>query len=453
MVLMERPHREDAPGSDAKTATNIIILLVDALRSDHLSAYGYPLPTSPAIDRLAREGVLFRNCYAVSNWTVPTHASIFTGLYPSSHGNFSMYSSLDPTIPTLAHILAGKGYRTASFTDNRLLGSRYGLARGFQKALGVDNVNKVSLTILRLWERLRGNRSMSKTILDVAGKWIENKSPRRRPFLVFVNFLDAHAPYRPKKPYIFDFLRSLPDKNVNTELAGKFTTDEVSTKKAADDLGRRLTAADWRWLERFYDSNIRAIDDQIDLFLERLKTGGLLENTLVIITSDHGEFFGERGIGGHLSSSMHNAGLRIPLIFWLPNRLTRKIVERSVSQVDILPTVLGLAGLSAAIPGNAQGRDLFSVPEDRELLAEFYDDIRKRFSRAFFSGDFKLVITPAEKKELYDLKNDPGEKTDLAQLYPDLADSLALRMKKLLQLMPQRKSREEAEKRKKWKNC
>jgi arylsulfatase A-like enzyme len=448
MVSQERPQFKNSPGNDAKIPSNIIILLVDSLRPDHLSAYGYPLPTSPTIDRLAQDGVLFFNCYAASTWTVPTHTSIFTGLYPSSHGNYSMYSSLNASIPTLAELLAGKGYRTASLFDNKLLGSRYGLSRGFQSALGVDNEKKVSLTILRLWERMRRNRSMSKTILQVADKWISYGSHPGQPFFLFVNFMDAHVPYRPKKPYIDGFLRSLPDEKVNSGLAGKFTTDEINTREAANELASQLTAADWRWLGRFYDSNIRTIDDQIGWFLASLKAQGVLKNTMVIVTSDHGEFFGERRIGGHLHSSMHSAGLCIPLVFWYPEKLVPGKVDRLVSQVDIFPTILELAGFSAAIPGQVQGRDLFSIQENRELLVEFWDDIRKRFSRAFITGDFKLVLAPDQTQELYDLKNDSAEETDLAQLHPELVGQLVLRLKKLLQSMPQIKSREEAGKKK-----
>jgi arylsulfatase A-like enzyme len=435
-------------GKEGGRPANIIILLVDSLRPDHLSAYGYPLPTSPAIDRLAREGVLYRRCYAASNWTVPTHASLFTGLYPSSHGCYSMYSALDPAIPTLAQILAGKGYCTGSFFDNPLVGSRYGLSRGFQTALGVDNEHKVSLALVRVWALLRGSRSISKNILLAASSWIEYVCKRQRPYFLFFNFLDTHLPYRPQKPYINEFLRSLPAGNVNAELARKFTTDEINTKKAANDLYSRLTAADWHWLERFYDSNIRALDDHIGSFLEYLKNKGLLANTLVIVTADHGEFFGEGGIGGHLHSSMLDAGLRIPLIFWFPERLPPGEIIQTVSQVDLFPTILRLAGFTAAIPSTVQGYDLFALPQGRELLAEFWDDILKRFSRAFYSGDFKLVLQGSGQRELYDLKNDPREKNDLAALRPDLLNSLASRLDERLRSMPQKKSGVDARKKK-----
>ena len=413
---------------------------MDALRPDHLSAYGYPLPTSPSIDRLAREGVLFRHCYATSTWTVPTHASLFTGLFPSSHGAYSLYSPMDPAIPTLAQILAGKGFHTGSFFDNPLLGSRYGLSRGFHTALGVDNAHKVSLTLLRIWDRLRGQRSMSRNILLVADKWIERARSVDQPFFLFVNLLDAHLPYRPQKPYINEFLHSLPTENVNSELTRKFISAGVISKKKADALFSRLTAADWRWLARFYDSNIRAIDDQIGLFLKRLKSKGLMENTLVIITADHGELLGENGFGGHYQLSMHQAELHIPLIFWFPERLPVAEIRQPVSQVDIFPTILRLAGFPEAIPRTTQGGDLFAPSPGREVLAEFWDENRKHFNRAFYSGDFKLLLLASGKQELYDVKNDHQEEKDLALLRPDILKSLTSCLDDRLRAMPLRKT-------------
>lgn len=427
-------------GKEAKRPANIIILLVDALRPDHLSAYGYPLPTSPTIDRLAREGVLFRHCYATSTWTVPTHASLFTGLFPSSHGAYSLYSPMDPAIPTLAQILAGKGFRTGSFFDNPLLGPRYGLSRGFHTALRVDNTHKVSLTLLRIWDRLRGQRSMSGNMLLVADKWIERAWSVDQPFFLFVNLMDVHLPYRPRKPYINEFLRSLPAENVNSELTRKFISDVTISKEKADALFTRLTAADWRWLARFYDSNIRAIDDQIGLFLKRLKSKGLMENTLVIITADHGETLGENGLGGHYRSAMHQAVLRIPLICWFPGRLPAGEIRQPVSQVDIFSTILRLAGFPEAIPRTTQSGDLFAPSPGREILAEFWNENSKRFNRAFYSGDFKLVVPAWGKQELYDLKNDHQEEKDLALLRPDILKSLASCLEDRLRTMPLRKT-------------
>ena len=435
-------------GNDGRSPLNIIILLVDSLRADHLSAYGYPLPTSPLIDRLAREGVLFRRCYAASNYTIPTHTSIFSGLYPSSHGNYSHYSTLDPAVPTLSQILAGQGYRTGSFYDNRLLGPHFGLSRVFQTSLGVNNEQKTSLTLFRLRERLNRNRSMSENILGVALKWIQYRPVRKRPFFLFINLMDTHMPYRPKRPYIDEFMRSLPDRDRHPETAVKFTMGRVINKKAANDLYPRLTSSDWRWLERIYDSNIRYIDEQVRAFLGRLESAGKLSRTLVIVTADHGEFFGEKGIGQHHQSSLHNAGLHIPLIFWLPGRLAPAEVERPVSQVDIFSTVLSLAGFSPSIPADVQGKDLFSAGESQDVLSEYWDDNRNQFSRAFFSGHFKLVTDPTGRYELYDLENDPGETKDLSLVQPDLLNGLRARLNDKLKSMPQRKIQVDEKKKK-----
>ena len=353
-----------------------------------------------------------------------------------------------PATPTLAQILSHNGYLTGGFVDNRLLGSRYGLMRGFQKVLGVDNEHKVSLALSRVCDRMFQGRSASKNILRTAGKWIERAQARKVPYFLFFNFMDTHLPYRPRRPYIREFLRSLPERSVDKELARKFTTDEINTKKAANELYARMSAADWEWLGRFYDSNIRALDEQIGSFLESLKNRGLLANTLVIITADHGEYFGEGGIGGHLHSSMNDAGLRIPLIVWCPGRLPPGRIDQAVSQVDLFPTILALAGLAGSVPHAVQGRDLFVPAGKSEPLAEFWDDIRQRFSRAFYAGEFKLVAPASGRMELYDLKNDPREKTDLGLRRADLANSLAALLAERLRSMPQKKSDEDRGKKK-----
>lgn len=423
--------------SDKAARPNVVILLLDSLRADHLSAYGNPLPTSPTIDRLAREGVLFHNCYAASTWTVPTHASLFTGLYPSTHGGYSLFSVMKPSLPTLSQILAAEGYRTGSFFDNALLGSAYGLSKGFQTALSVDNENKVSLMLRRIWDHVRGHRSASGNILRASAKWINRARREKRPFFLFVNFLDTHLPYRPQKPYIDQFLRSLPAENANKKLVNEFTSNMTVSRKKAAALFPQMTAADWRRLACFYDSNIRVIDDQIGLFLKRLQSLGVMENTLVIITADHGDSMGEEGVGGHSSESVQRSVLRIPLIFWLPGRLPAEMILRPVSQTDIFPTILKLAGLPELIPRQIQGVDLFAPPQpDREILSESWDQDRKRFSRAYFYKNNKLVLLSSGKRELYDLKDDPLEKNDLSQDNPNLLNLLQFRLDQKLQSMP-----------------
>jgi arylsulfatase A-like enzyme len=443
-ILLSAPEGPAGKRPAAASGTkppNIIILLVDSLRADHLSAYGYPLPTSPRIDRLAKEGILFRRCYATSNWTIPTHASIYSGMLPSVHGSFSAYGRWEPAFPTLAQILSAEGYRTASFHDNKLVGRAYDLDRGFQTSVGVDSEHKASLTLPRLWSLLRGRPSMSGPILRIADRWIGNGGPPDKPYFVFMNFLDTHAPYRPRKPYIDDFLRSLPDEPVREDLARGATGAAISDKRRADKLYRQLAPADWRWIARFYDSNIRAFDENVAGFLDGLDHRGLLKDTLIVFTSDHGEFLGESGTGGHYSTSLHDAGLRIPLILWWPGRLAPADVAVPVSQVDIFPTILSLAGISPKLPVPIQGESLLSPRENREILAEYWDETRERFSRAMYFGDHKLIVPSTGERRLVDPVRDPGEMDDLAARRPDLADALQARLEKYLASLPKGKPR------------
>lgn len=435
-ILLSAPAGKSTGEASGAKPPNIIILLVDSLRADHLSAYGYPLPTSPRIDRLAKEGILFRRCYATSNWTIPTHASLYSGMLPSVHGSFSAYGRWEPAFPTLAQILSAEGYRTASFHDNKLVGRAYDLDRGFQTSVGVDSEHKASLTLTRLWSLLHGRHSLSGPILRIADRWIGHGGPPDKPYFVFMNFLDTHAPYRPRKPYIDDFLRSLPDEPVREDLARGATGAAISDKRRADQLFRQLTPADWRWIARFYDSNIRALDENVAGFLDSLDQRGLLKDTLVVLTSDHGEFLGESGTGGHFNTSLHGVGLRIPLILWWPGRLAPEDVAVPVSQVDIFPTILSLAGISPKLPVPIQGENLLSPRENREILAEFWDGARERFNRAMYFGDHKLIVSSTGDRRLIDLIQDPSEMEDLAARRPDLADALQARLEKFLDSLP-----------------
>ncbi len=436
------------PGPAAPRPVNVILIVIDALRADHLSAYGHSLPTSPFLDRLAEEGVLFRDVLAVSNWTVPTHASLFTGLYPSSHGSYSLFSALDPALPSLPRILASRGYRTASLYDNPLVGARFGISAGFKTALGVDNEHKVSLAAARIWKRLCGNRSSTGQILKIAGRWIERSGGReRRPFFLFLNLLDTHLPFRPRQPYLDEFLGPVEAEAFNRRLVLACTTDAINDRKTAESVLPRLTAADWRVLSRYYDANIRAVDEDLRRFFDRLRSGGYLEDTLVIVTADHGELLGEGG-GGHSQAGLRNPVLNVPLILWSPGRLRAGEVERPVSQVDLLPTILRLSGLGSAIPKASQGDDLFAALFGRGVLAEAWDENLATFDRAWFVGEYKLVVRASGRRELYDRKKDPDDMRDLSGENPDLLETLAKGLEEKLKSMPKARTDVDPKKRK-----
>lgn len=403
--------------------TNLIIILVDALRPDHLSCHGYFLPTSPNIDTLTANGFSFRSALATSTWSIPTHASLFTGLYPSSHGAYSLFSVLGEEVPTMAEVLSKNGYYTLSLYDNPLLGKISGLDRGFDVALGVENEQKVSLTLIRIYKKFLKKESLTDDIFRLTCRWIDHCAELNLPYFVFMNLFDVHAPYSPKEPYFSEFLKSARIDQVNIPLVRRFTY-QIKSMREKLDLLAELSDADLSYLLRMYDSNIRYEDEQIGELIGTLEGKNQLGNTLIIVTADHGEFLGEHQYIGHLVNRLYNPGLRIPLVFWLPEKMEPEVEDAPVSQVDIFPTVLSLLGLEDQTPAGIQGVDLFSDEKPQYVLAEFFDDVKNKFSRAIVSPGRKLIVNVDGGLELYDLDKDPGENDNLAATHPEKAAEL-----------------------------
>jgi len=425
---------------------NVILILVDALRPDHLSCNGYHLSTSPHIDSLAAQGVLFKSVLATSTWSVPTHMSFFTGLYPSSHGAYSLFSDLDKNVPTMAEILSRNGYRTLSIYNNPLLGSEYGLDRGFDAAIGVEYHQKTSLTLTRLHQKFIKKSSASEDIIHITKKWIDRSVKHDIPYFVFMNLNDVHAPYLPVEPYFSEFMRSDKIDQVNLTLINKLNYDLKSGKEKLEILSR-LAEADFDYLARMYDSNVRYVDELIGNLIGKLNATNKLENTLIIITADHGEFLGEHHYSGHFINDLSNPGLRIPLILWYPERLESRIVENYKSQVDIFPTVLSLLGIENQIPSDIQGINLFLENESRDVLAEFWNDTTNKFTRAIVSQETKLIVDEKGGLEMYDLKVDPKEQNNLSHLQPLRAEGLYNKLISRVRSFKQYKSKVDERKR------
>ncbi len=412
-----------------KKMPNVLLIVVDSLRSDHLSCNGYHLPTSPYLDRMASEGALFKATIATSTWSVPTHASLFTGLYPSSHGAFSLYSVLPENIPTLAEILYKKGYSSLMLYNNPLLGKAANLNRGFDLALGVEHHNKTSFTLERLYKRFITKSSPSEAIITLASRWANYCLKNDIPYFVFMNLFDVHYPSIPKKPYFQDFVKSIEVNKVNHSLVRAFSK-RMKSRKRKLELFSRLSSVDMEYLIRAYDSNIRYVDKLVEDLMRKLKNKEKSKNTLFILTADHGEYLGEIDFMGHLIDKLYNPVLKIPLIFHFPEKLNPFIEKNYVSQVDIMPTILSLVGLEEQIPQEVQGKNLFSGKNSEPLIIEFWDDIKNKFSRAIISSNMKLILKGEKEKELYDLIKDPEEKINLYSTQSLLSDEL----EKLLEL-------------------
>jgi arylsulfatase A-like enzyme len=327
-------------------ARNVLVIVVDTLRADHLSTYGYSRPTSPNLTRIANQGVLFENAISTSSWTLPVHASMLTGLYPHDHRAIQDRSSLGSGYRTLGEALETRGYRTAAFSANTIFFSRgRGLGRGFIHF--EDDFQTLASTFQRSFYggRISNHLCQLRLVADWPGRktaeeinqhalhWIDSD---RRPFFVFLNYYDVHDPYRPPDPYLHyygkprnfkqsEWFRS-KDSFCNTNKMDDFTPEE------------RAAALDT------YDGAINYVDEKIAELIEELKKRGLVENTLVIITSDHGEGFYEHGTMNH-ATSLYRELIHVPLIFSGTGQIPAgKKVTEPVSLTALPATVLDLLG-------------------------------------------------------------------------------------------------------------
>jgi len=300
---------------------NLILISLDTLRADRLGCYGYDRPTSPCIDALAERGTLFENTVAEAPWTLPAHASMLTGLFPRTHGVTQPSRRLPSEIPTLAQILSNAGYTTIGLTEGGYLARDYGLHQGFQ----IYSENRPDLA----------------TTLDTARDLLAQVRGEA-PFLLFLHTFDVHCPYDPPAEHAL-LLRSDDEQPIET--AGSC---------GADFNAAPLTAGQVRTLSNRYDGGIHSVDALLGTFLGELEADGALDDTFVVITSDHGEEFYEHGRIGH-ERTVHREALRVPWIVIGPGVIPSR-VSALVGLTDVTPTLLDLVG----VPGidTMEGRSL-----------------------------------------------------------------------------------------------
>lgn len=384
---------------------NVILISIDTLRQDRLGAYGYGRVTTPHLDALAARGVVFENATAPSSWTVPSHVSLLTGLYPHTHGATGRVQSMNQTVVPLASWLGSFGYDTGGVVNFVLLGRSRGFARGFE-----------------YFEVIRRPlpEPAAPLVDEKALAWLDQ--PRERPFFLFVHHYDVHSDYAPKDPYRKMFVR--PYDGIATG-----STDQLKAAR----FGRiELGLADAQHLSDLYDAEIRQIDDELGRFLQELERRGHLEGTIVILTSDHGEEFLEHGRFLH-GWSLYKELVQVPLLISGPGIPHGVRVTEPASLVDVFPTVTGLLGIET--PPVVEGIDLSRswrgrapLPAARPLFFEtdwWLGRAEGEWKRAVQRGSWKLHYAhPKEDWELYDLASDPGEHEDLAAREPERSAEL-----------------------------
>jgi len=398
---------------------NVILLLVDTLRADHLGAYGFVGDISPGIDRLANESVLFENCYANAPWTPPSVATLFTSLYPQVHGlnRFADHKFRDPVsgslrasvLPdeavTLAEVLRDAGYRTAAIVANPWLKRKFGLGQGFDVYLDDD----------------LGKRTPASLITVPAREWLE-ANEGAEPFFLYLHFMDVHEPYDSSRED-FDAVWAEPPA-ASERFLDEPAPDYLERKPSWADDALRERAAYWK---ARYAAGVRTFDRRITGFLEDLGESGLLDRSYLILTSDHGEELYEHGGWGH-GESLHEHQLRVPLLVRPPGGVPApRRVGDTVRLLDLMPTILSIA--RAEVPAALQGADLSPLlrgepgAQTEEVFATGVVSRPEAFSIRV--GRYKLIADRGSASSaVYDLFEDPGETVDVSEREADIEAAL-----------------------------
>jgi arylsulfatase A-like enzyme len=403
-----------APG-----APNVMLIVLDTVRAQSLSLYGYQRQTSPRLDEFARTGVVFERALSAAPWTLPSHASFFTGRLPHEL-SADWLTPLDTAHATLAEAFASRGYVTVGFVANLLYATaETGLNRGFIRYL--DFPFSPGMLVRNSWlaraliDPLRGftgepDRLVSKSaskVNDEFGAWLSARP--EKPFFAFLNYFDAHAPYLPPPPFDTKFGSGGPQ----PDIAVRRTWSQQEIQRSVDA----------------YDGTLAYIDEQLGTLLEMLKAQHLLDNTLVVVTSDHGEQFGEHGLFDH-ANSLYRPLLQVPLVISFPSHVPAGMrVSDPVTLVNLPATILDLANITTGdpvLPGRSladywrssqdsekPGTPLFSAVSKGINMPEWLP-VSKGPMQSVVVGGMHYIRNGDGREELYDFEHDVAEVRDLA---------------------------------------
>jgi arylsulfatase A-like enzyme len=372
---------------------NVILISIDTLRADHLSYTGYERPTSPNIDRLASESIDFRKAFSHASSTLPGHASMFTSLYPSVHrAEIKNARPLADEYTTLAEIFSEHGFRTAAFVEGGQLATIWNLDQGFE----TYDVTEIS----------SGDRWLADDLVGILGKakdWI--RGHRDEPFFCFVHSYVVHFPYTPRPPY-----DSMFTEGYDGPLPRAMTYKEL---EPMNDYPRRPDEPDVRHVAALYDGEIRYMDQHVGEFIDSLDEMGLADDTVLVFVSDHGEEFAEHGRVAEHVRTLFDEVLYVPLLIRVPGMRPRRI-DRQVRLVDLAPSLLALMNID---PGDVpfQGRNLFEPGAEAVGDLPVFSELvyPEKYVASLRVENHKLVLSPENKFELYDLDSDPQEQEDV----------------------------------------
>ncbi len=420
-------------GCGAGRRPNILLVVLDTARGDRFTFNGYARPTSPALETLGDGGAIYTRAYSPAPWTVPAHASLFTGQYPSLHGTDCGAIRMKDEAVTLAEILNDAGYRTVGYTANPWIGVSYNFQQGFE-------------SYTEVWREVQpgdedtGASRTNPRVLRFLRFWAENPDARSRPFFLFINYFEPHLGYHPPEPERSRFLRPGPDPQRIEWLSRLGHPEEMRYILGRSD----IDAADLAVLSDLYDGEIAYVDRRLREVLDLMRELDLLDGTIIAVVGDHGENIGEHGLMDH-KMSVHDTLLHVPLVLRFPERIRPgQRIDRVVQMHDLFPTLLGLAGVPhppgvtiEAVPLPGTSVDGPARPPDDPIVGEFVGppveflnvmeelfpgaDL-SRFNRTLIglrAGDLKIHWGSDGRHALYDVARDPGETRDIAAEEPD----------------------------------
>ena len=395
-------------------APNVILITVDTLRADHLSTYGYGGVRTPHIDSLAASGTRYDRMFAQASWTRASFGTIFSGLYPSSHGAVHKADVLSDRVETLAEVLTKGGYYTVGFPNNVNVSAAFGFGQGFAEYhyLAPDlffHADEAAAE-LTLYSALRLVRERffarfvdvnfyyrpAEYVVDRVQAWLDGATAKRTPFFLYLHFMDPHDPYMVHPFNGVGYARvALPNPS----------------------------AAMAETLRATYDGEIAYLDREVGRFLDDLKRRGLYDDALIVFTADHGEEFHEHGGWWH-GTTLYDEQIGVPLIVKPPRGMTGRVVDELVTSLDIAPTILRAAGAAPPVvmQGHALPLDGGAVPARESVFAE--EDFEGNVLHAVRTRTWKLVTANPgnprglEPEELYDVARDPKEATNVATSDP-----------------------------------
>jgi arylsulfatase A-like enzyme len=399
---------------------NIVLITLESIRADRLNCEDPATCVFPKLNELAEESVVYENAYSVTSWTLAAHASLFTGLYPTAHQTTQPSSRLDDSYTTIAEILTAEGYQCAGIISGPYLRKEHNLHQGFE-------YYEESLATV---DHLESHGDVTNPgMADLLKGFMSEKRDRRRPFFLFAYFWDPHYDYIPPPPYDRMFVRE---------------TDEpidVTDYESSNTVNARIKPEQLSYVISQYDGEIRWTDHHLGEFLQLLKQEGVWDNTVIIVTSDHGQEFFEHGRKGH-KHNVYEESIHVPLVIKYAQSKPTGRESRLVSHIDIFPTIMTLTKSEVTTPSYSHSLLSSSPGWERPIFFELHslwyirdrslDEIVAKAEGQFLSirkNNYKLIYSsrPAAL-QLYDLENDRGEKHDLQKEEPRITARLKDRL-------------------------